>query len=98
MAEALKVMKCAMLYSTFCDLPQLLQSVTLTLALMDGKMGVEEAVRISNLESNYQTQVWGRFESSHELEHFQVCSRVSAGLLFAKLSAIEDSAKLAKTA
>ncbi|XP_053207992.1 ATP synthase mitochondrial F1 complex assembly factor 2-like [Panonychus citri] len=59
-----------------------LKSVILTLALIDKKISVNEAVSLSRLELEYQTSIWGNVEWAHTIELMMTRARVSAALLF----------------
>ncbi|KFD53798.1 hypothetical protein M514_05304 [Trichuris suis] len=60
-----------------------LKSALLLLAMLEHQIGVEDAVQLAMLEQRYQTDRWGRVQWAHDVEHYDLCSRVSAGLLFA---------------
>jgi len=62
-----------------------LKSVVLALAVMDGRVGVEEAVNLSRLEVDYQTKQWGNVEWHHDVEKFDTQARVAASVLFVTL-------------
>lgn len=62
-----------------------LKSAILCMALMQHKISVQEAVRLSRLETEYQVTQWGKF-ATHDADETQVRSRVAAGILFAALN------------
>lgn len=59
-----------------------LKSVVLTLALANKTITVEEAVKLSRLEQEFQIEKWGNVEWAHDLDLMQLRSRVSSGLIF----------------
>lgn len=59
-----------------------LKSVVLTLALANKTLTVEEAVKLSRLELEFQIEKWGNVEWAHDLDLMQLQSRVSSGLIF----------------
>lgn len=59
-----------------------LKSIVLTLALINKKITVEEAVKLSRLEQEYQIKHWGNVEWAHDLDLMLTRSRVSSGLIF----------------
>ncbi|XP_066593391.1 ATP synthase mitochondrial F1 complex assembly factor 2 isoform X2 [Prorops nasuta] len=59
-----------------------LKSVILTLATIDRKINVEEAVKLSRLEEEFQTSHWGIVEWSHNLNKEDLQARLSAAILF----------------
>jgi len=63
-----------------------LKSVILTLAVMDGTIGVEEAVNLSRLEVDYQTKLWGSVEWHHDVEMYDLQARVAAAVLYVTLT------------
>ncbi|XP_038047228.1 ATP synthase mitochondrial F1 complex assembly factor 2-like isoform X2 [Patiria miniata] len=62
-----------------------LKSVVLTFALMDRRLGVEEAVTLSLLETEFQTARWGSVEWAHDTEIADLKARVAAASLFTQL-------------
>uniref|UniRef100_A0A5S6R1T7 ATP synthase mitochondrial F1 complex assembly factor 2 n=1 Tax=Trichuris muris TaxID=70415 RepID=A0A5S6R1T7_TRIMR len=60
-----------------------LKSALLLFALLEHQIGVEDAVQLATLEQRYQVSQWGRVQWAHDVEYFDLCSRVSAGLIFA---------------
>lgn len=59
-----------------------LKSAILSFALLNRKLSVEQAIRLSRLETEYQVSKWGKFES-HDVDETQIRSRVAAAVLFA---------------
>lgn len=68
-----------------------LKSVLLALAAVQGRLSVEEAVKLSMLEQEYQTERWGRVEWAHDVEYFDTCARVAAAVLFVQLNSTSHS-------
>lgn len=68
-----------------------LKSVILTLAVMEGRLGVEEAVRLSRLEVDYQTKQWGNVEWHHDVEMYDLQARVAAAVLFVTLTSHSET-------
>jgi len=58
-----------------------LKSLMITLALLDNKFSVNEAVALSRLEVEFQIGRWGRVEWAHDVDQLALQSRVAAGLL-----------------
>uniref|UniRef100_A0A914LS43 ATP synthase mitochondrial F1 complex assembly factor 2 n=1 Tax=Meloidogyne incognita TaxID=6306 RepID=A0A914LS43_MELIC len=63
-----------------------LKSLILTISASENYLSIEEAVNASNLEQIFQSKVWGSFEWHHEVEQLEVCSRISAAILFVYLN------------
>ncbi|KAK2581205.1 hypothetical protein KPH14_008004 [Odynerus spinipes] len=63
-----------------------LKSVILTLATIERVINVEEAVELSRLEEEYQISHWGNIEWSHDLNKYDLQSRVAAAVLFVHLN------------
>lgn len=59
-----------------------LKSVVLTLALANKSITIEEAVKLSRLEQEFQIEKWGNVEWAHDLDLMQLQARVSSGLIF----------------
>lgn len=59
-----------------------LKSAILSSAVLNRKVSVEEAIRLSRLETEYQVAKWGKF-ATHDAEEVQLRARVSAAALFA---------------
>lgn len=59
-----------------------LKSLLLTLALTERVINVDDAVSLSLLETEFQTEQWGRVDWAHDLDLHTLRSRVAAGLLF----------------
>ena len=58
-----------------------LKSLVLSLALINKTITVDESVRLSRLEQEFQIQKWGQVEWAHDLDLNLLRSRVSAGLM-----------------
>lgn len=65
-----------------------LKSAILSTALMQHKVSVAEAVRLSRLETEFQVGQWGKF-ATHDAEETQVRSRVAAAILFATCNTVD---------
>lgn len=63
-----------------------LKSVILTLATIERLITVEEAVKLSRLEEEFQISHWGNIEWSHDLDKYDLQSRVAAAVLFVHLN------------
>jgi len=63
-----------------------IKSFILPLAVIYGRITVEEAVRLSRLEINFQTLRWGNVEYAHDIEEQNQKAILSAGLLVHKLA------------
>lgn len=65
-----------------------LKSAILSTALMQHKISVADAVRLSRLETEFQVGQWGKF-ATHDADETQVRSRVAAAILFATCNTID---------
>lgn len=74
-----------------------LKSVILALAVVDGTIGVEEAVNLSRLEVDYQTKLWGSVEWHHDVEMYDLQARVAAAVLYVTLTS-QTETKITKMA
>lgn len=63
-----------------------IKSLILTTALVDRRLTVDEAVKLSRLELETQTERWGNVEWAHDLELFDTTARVAAATMFVHLS------------
>jgi chaperone required for assembly of F1-ATPase len=63
-----------------------LKSIILTIAVLSHRLTAEEAVKLARLESVYQSNIWGSFEWSHDMEHHDLSLRFSSSILFAHFS------------
>jgi len=59
-----------------------LKSLILTIALINQKISISEAVSLSRLELEYQTRVWGSVEWAHDLEKNLITATVASALIF----------------
>jgi len=62
------------------------KSLILTLATMERRITVEEAVALTRLELVFQTDHWGRVEWAHDIEEHDTTARLAAATLFVQLS------------
>uniref|UniRef100_A0A7E4UXR8 ATP synthase mitochondrial F1 complex assembly factor 2 n=1 Tax=Panagrellus redivivus TaxID=6233 RepID=A0A7E4UXR8_PANRE len=58
------------------------KSMMAMMALNSHQITVEEAAEAARLEQIYQTKIWGNVEWSHDIEHQELCTRLSAAVLF----------------
>ena len=70
-----------------------IKSLVLMCAVVDKKLTVEQAVDISRLELNFQTEKWGNVEWAHDLELHDTNSRVSAAAMFVQCHTSEHLSK-----
>jgi len=61
------------------------KSLIVALACIDRLLGVEEGVRLTTLETEFQTRHWGRVEWAHDVDICELQSRFSAAVLFVHL-------------
>ena len=59
-----------------------IKSIFLMCAIVDKKLTIEEAVKLSRLEVDFQTEHWGNVEWAHSLELYDTTARVAAATLF----------------
>lgn len=59
-----------------------LKSIILMLAITDKRLTVEKAVQLARLETLYQTKIWGNVQWHHDVDIYQLQSRVAAAALF----------------
>ena len=62
------------------------KSLILVMAVVERRLTVEEAVRLSRLELEVQTERWGNVEWAHDLELHDTTARLAAATLFVHLS------------
>lgn len=65
---------------------QSLKSYVLTASLTEKFLGVEDAVNLARLETNFQVEKWSKVECEHDLDEQCVRARAAAGNLFYHLS------------
>lgn len=68
-----------------------IKSVILTLAAAERVISIEEAVRQSRLEENYQISHWGSVEWFHDQNKYDLQSRLAAAILFVHLNSYSVS-------
>eukprot|EP00096_Caligus_rogercresseyi_P011827 TRINITY_DN4788_c0_g1_i1.p1 TRINITY_DN4788_c0_g1~~TRINITY_DN4788_c0_g1_i1.p1 ORF type:complete len:273 (+),score=13.76 TRINITY_DN4788_c0_g1_i1:68-886(+) len=61
------------------------KSLVLTLAVLEKKLSVDDAIRLGRLELEYQTQHWGNVEWAHDIELHDSTSRLAASSIFVNL-------------
>lgn len=59
-----------------------LKSIILALACIDRYLTVEQAVKLSRLEEEFQINHWGRVEWAHDLNQQDLQARLAASVLF----------------
>jgi len=59
-----------------------IKSLILGLAVLERRLTVEEAVKLTRLELEFQTNHWGTVEWAHDLELHDTTSRLAAAVLF----------------
>merc|ERR1719510_2380797 len=59
-----------------------IKSILLMCAIVDKILTVEEAVKLSRLEVNFQVEHWGNVDWAHNLELHDTMSRVAAAELY----------------
>ncbi|XP_012280075.1 ATP synthase mitochondrial F1 complex assembly factor 2 isoform X2 [Orussus abietinus] len=69
----------------------ILKSVILTLAAAERAITVQEAVKLSRLEEEYQISHWGTVEWSHDLSKEDMQARLAAAILFIHLNSTSVS-------
>lgn len=63
-----------------------IKSVILTLAAAERAISIEEAVKLSRLEEDYQVSHWGSIEWFHEHNKQDLQARLAAAILFVHLN------------
>lgn len=63
-----------------------LKSLILTCALIARKLSIEQAVSLSRIEENFQASRWTSVEYHHDLEQYNIQSRVAAAIVFILLN------------
>lgn len=69
------------------------KSIILTLACMERRLTVEEAVKLARLELLFQTDHWGTVEWAHDIEQHDTTSRLAAATLFVQFLSEKSSTK-----
>uniref|UniRef100_A0A915J6J8 ATP synthase mitochondrial F1 complex assembly factor 2 n=1 Tax=Romanomermis culicivorax TaxID=13658 RepID=A0A915J6J8_ROMCU len=69
---------------------EVVKSSLLTLAVARCRLSVEEAVRLANLEQNFQIERWGKVEWAHDVDFHEQCSRFSAAILFTRWTSAKN--------
>lgn len=70
-----------------------LKSLILTMAVMERRISVELAVRLSRLEEEHQAQKWGRVEFAHDVSQLDSQARLAASVMFVLLHTTEHLVK-----
>jgi len=69
------------------------KSIILTMACMERKITVDEAVKLARLELLFQTNHWGSVEWAHDIEGYDTTARLAAATLFVQFSSAQHSTK-----
>ncbi|KAI5704520.1 hypothetical protein M8J76_013934 [Diaphorina citri] len=75
-----------------------LKSIVLTLACIDRKLSIEEAVHLSKLEEEYQIGHWGRVEWAHDLHQQELQARLAAAIFYVHVNTLKESNGVKKKA
>ena len=59
--------------------------------MLQGPIGVTQALQAARLEENISVEEWGLVEGGHDLDELDICVRVAAPAMFARLAALNDS-------
>lgn len=70
-----------------------IKSLILTLACVDKRISVEQAVNLSRLEEEHQLKFWSRVEWAHDLNQQESQSRLAASILFIQFHSSEHIIK-----
>lgn len=70
-----------------------IKSIPLMCAIIDNRLTIDEAVRLSRLELDFQIEHWGNVEWAHELELYDTTARVAAAALFVQCNTSQYLAK-----
>eukprot|EP00095_Tigriopus_kingsejongensis_P007244 maker-scaffold435_size171904-snap-gene-0.27 protein:Tk07244 transcript:maker-scaffold435_size171904-snap-gene-0.27-mRNA-1 annotation:"hypothetical protein DAPPUDRAFT_39815" len=65
------------------------KSLVLLTALVDRRLTVDEAVKLSRLETQVQIESWGNVEWAHDIELHDTTARAAAATIFVQLSSSE---------
>lgn len=68
-----------------------LKSLILACALINRQLSVEDAIRLSRVEENFQSEKWGKVEFHHDLECNVLQARVAAAAIFTLLNCEKTS-------
>jgi len=61
------------------------KSLILALAIVHGRIGLQEGISAARLEEIFQAEEWGEVEAGHDLDMADIGSRVSAPIVLIKL-------------
>lgn len=70
-----------------------LKSLVLTLAVLEQRVSVAEAVRLSRLEEEHQIKKWGRVEFAHDVAQLDLQARLAAAVMFVHFNGQEHVVK-----
>lgn len=62
------------------------KSLILGLAVLERRVTVEEAVKLSRIELDFQIAYWGNVEWAHDMEYHDTTSRLAAATIFTQLN------------
>merc|ERR1712021_110822 len=63
-----------------------MKSIMLSLMVIERKIPVEEALRLSRLENDYQKEIWGTVEWHHTVEEMDLTAKIASQALFIQFS------------
>jgi len=69
------------------------KSMILTLACMERRLTVEEAVKLARLELLFQTNHWGVVEWAHDIEEYDTTARLAAATMFVHFITVQHNTK-----
>ena len=58
--------------------------------MMQGPVGVAQAIQTARLEEDVQIEEWGTVEGGHDLDELDIRVRVAAPAIFARLAAMRE--------
>lgn len=61
-----------------------LKSIMLSIMVIERKIQVDEALRLSRLENEYQKEIWGRVEYHHDVEEADLLAKIASQALFVR--------------
>ena len=70
-----------------------LKSLILTVACVERRLTVSEAVRLARLEVMVQTDHWGRVEWAHDIELHDTTARTAAAVMFVQCSSASNNTR-----
>jgi ATP synthase F1 complex assembly factor 2 len=70
-----------------------IKSLILTLAVLDRRLTVTQAVALSRLECTFQTDHWGSVEWAHDIEMHDTTARLAAANMFVYFNSVSETTK-----